>query len=202
MPRLPVLTRPAARADVPALATLWEELRRVGGRTARALNPMRGADAAARLEQLRDDPDVRVVVATVHQATVGMAVLSVGALAPMSDVRAVQLHHLVVTDSHRRRGVGRALVAAALAFADEQSVEHVSVAAYASLREVNRFYARLGFAPLVVRRVAPTAVLRRTLATSEAPGTRLDVIRRRARGRRVIPALGPVPLPVDLDAEA
>lgn len=187
MPRLPVLTRPATRDDIPALTVLWQELRKVGGRAERALSSSVGADAAARLEQLIDDPAARVVVAIVNDQPVGMAVLSVGLLSPMSTERMVQLHHPVVTDSQRQRGVGHALVAAALAFADELGVEQVAVAAYPSLRDVNRFYARLGFAPVAVRRVAPTAVLRRTLAASDKTSTRLDVVRRRARGRRPVP---------------
>ena len=66
----------------------------------------------------------------------------------------------MVTPSQRRRGVGRALLAAAVHLADELGVEHVLATAAAGSREGNRYLARLGFAPLVMHRVAPTSVLR------------------------------------------
>lgn len=183
MPRVPVLTRSATPSDLPGLLQLWGELRQVGARAERAVNPTLGADVAPRLQALLDDPDSRVLVAEVDGEPVGMAVAQRARVAPLSDVFAVQLNHVVVADGHRHRGVGHALVAAAAAFADESGVEHVVASAYPSMREVNRFYARLGFAPVVVRRIAPLPVLRRRLVSMERAAARLDLVRRRARLR-------------------
>jgi hypothetical protein len=54
-------------------------------------------------------------------------------------------------------------------------------------RDANRFFARLGFAPMVVRRVAPVAVVRRHLSQGEARPVD-HVVRRRPRrpGRRAL----------------
>jgi hypothetical protein len=37
-------------------------------------------------------------------------------------------------------------------------------------RDANRFFARLGFAPLVMRRIAPVAALRRALVSADPVG--------------------------------
>jgi GNAT superfamily N-acetyltransferase len=99
---------------------------------------------------------------------VGMAVLAVDPLNALTDASAVHLQHMVVREGARRRGVGRALVSAAVAHAEEVGSEHVVVSVFPSLREVNRFYARLGFGPIVIRRMATVASLRRKLAPAGA----------------------------------
>jgi hypothetical protein len=71
------------------------------------------------------------------------------------------------------------LVAAAAAYADEIGADHVAVSVAPGLREPNRFYARLGFSPVVVRRVAPVAILRRRLSTGEHPVAALEELTRR-----------------------
>jgi len=83
----------------------------------------------------------------------------------------------MVAPSARRRGVGRALLAAAVHLADELGVEHVLATAAAGSREGNRYLARIGFAPLVVHRIAPTAALRRSLGMTDVAG-RMAVLRR------------------------
>ncbi len=61
--------------------------------------------------------------------------------------------------------------------ADERRIEHLVATAVTGSREANRYLARLGFAPLVVRRIAPTSVLRRSLGMTDA-GDRLALLRR------------------------
>jgi hypothetical protein len=58
---------------------------------------------------------------------------------------------------------------------------------YPSLREASRFYARLGFAPVVLQRVAPVAIVRRRLGTDTGAFRFDDVVRRRSRIRRPVP---------------
>jgi GNAT superfamily N-acetyltransferase len=91
--------------------------------------------------------------------------------------------HLMVAADHRRRGVARALLAAAVHLAEEQGIDHLLATAASNSREGNRYLARLGFAPLVMHRIAPTTGLRRTLGMSDAVG-RVAVLRR-ARLARV-----------------
>ena len=60
---------------------------------------------------------------------------------------------------------------------DERGLDRLLAAAAAGSREGNRYLARLGFAPLVVHRIASTSVLRRSLGLAEAP-ERMAVLRR------------------------
>ena len=76
----------------------------------------------------------------------------------------------MVAPGQRRRGVGRALLAAAVHLADEPGIEHVLATAAAGSREGNRYLARLGFAPLVVHRIASTGALRRSLGMTDVAG--------------------------------
>ena len=201
MPRTPVSTRPATVADVPLLVALWGELRHVGARAERAVNPMSVPDVSARLAEAIVSPDCRVVVATADDQVAGMAVLREMHPDPLSVHRVVQVSHVIVSSGKRRRGVGHALLAAAADFAEERQIEHVAAGVYPSLRDVSRFFARLGFAPVMVHRVAPVAVLRRRLGgratpssmaatgvTEAALGRMDDLVRRRTRLRRPVPA--------------
>ncbi len=92
--------------------------------------------------------------------------------------------HLIVAPGHRRRGVGRMLLGAAVQLCDEHGSDWVLATASAGSRESNRYLARIGFAPLVLQRVAPTSVLRRSLGVAETPD-RLSVMRRARRGRGI-----------------
>jgi len=186
--RSPVATRTASLTDVPALSGLWRELRKVGGRAERAVNPVAVPDIAERLTATIEDPACRVVLACELGEPVGMAVLRAYSPDPLSESRVVQVMHVIVAGAHRRRGVGHALVAAATEFADELEIEHLTAGVYPSLRDASRFYARLGFAPVLVQRVATVAAVRRRLGTDHAGGVRVeDVVRRRSRLRRSVP---------------
>lgn len=203
MPRTPVSVRDATVADVPLLVGLWGELRHVGARAERAVNPLSVPDVSARLAEVITSEDCRVVVALADGEIAGMAVLREVLPDPLSVLRVVQVSHVVVASGKRRRGVGHALLGAAADFADERQIEHVSAGMYPSLRDVSRFYARLGFAPVMVHRVAPVGVLRRRLggafaashpatiaaaSTTEVLGRVDDLVRRRTRLRRPVPA--------------
>lgn len=181
MAKVALHTRPAEQADLPALAELWEQLRSGGGPPVRMDQP-NGPESAQRLAAAVRQGSPRVVVAVAGADVVGMAVLGLVPVAPLAEALAVQLSGVVVRSGWRRRGVGHALVSAAAGYAEECGVDHVVASVYPHLREANRFYARLGFAPLAVRRVASVPALRRHLA----PGERgLDpVVRRRSRARR------------------
>ena len=65
-----------------------------------------------------------------------------------------------VFDHCRRRGAGHALMEAATAFAEENGILHVVTAVPHSSRDANRFMARLGLAPVIMYRIAPTTLLR------------------------------------------
>ena len=128
-----------------------------------------------------------------------MAVFSRTSLGPLTSVSAVQLNHVVVASAHRRSGVGHALLAEATAYADAVGAEHIIVGVAPALREANRFYARLGFSPVVVRRMTSVSALRRRLTDGEHPVAAVEELARRrliarprlARTRRRFPVSGP-----------
>lgn len=78
---------------------------------------------------------------------------------------AVTVHITVlhVVGKDQRRGVGNALLANVVAYADRIGADHLAVDLPASLGRTHRFYARLGFAPVTSRRSASVAGLRRRL---------------------------------------
>lgn len=184
MPRAVVTVRDARPQDLPVLLQMWADLRELGGRADRTTPPATPDGALARLAQVADDPHCRIVVAVLDDEVAGMAVLTHQPFAPLHDIRSVHLHFLHVQPGRRRRGVGRALVAAATTYAEEMQAEHVVTSVYPQLREANRFYARLGFTPVVVRRVATVAALRRRLAVEGQGATGEVVARRRMRRLR------------------
>ena len=197
MARAGLRVRPASAADLPALLVFGDELRDQVLPSADGSLRGRGAPATARalleqryLEVLADPPRHLVVVVAEADVPLGMALLTLGTANALLDVPAVHMSHAVVGDRHKRRGAGKALVAAAAAYAEQHGVEQIVVSVHPGSRDANRFFARLGFAPLAVRRTAPVSAVRRRLAQSE-PGPHADhVVRRRPRrGGRL--SLGP-----------
>ena len=188
MPRTPVVTRTAVTHDVPVLHALWRELSEVGARAEKAVNPVATPDIAERLAEAIQRPDCRVVLAFADGEPAGMAMFQAVQPDPLSDSTVLRMIHVVVGKAHRRRGVGHALVAAAADAADDLGIEHVGVGVYPSLREASRFYARLGFAQVMVQRVVPVSMLRRRLCGDLATRRVDDLVRRRNRMRRPVPA--------------
>lgn len=168
MPRAHVVVRPLDAADVDVVLQMWDELRQGTGRTG-SLAPL---PSEARVRQVLAEADLdascRAMVAELDGVVVGMACFSGRPIGPFLDTTVVQIDYLHVRPAFHRRGVGRALVAAAAAYADELGSEHVTVNVLPQIREANRFYAKIGFTPLVVRRVASVSALRRGLGL-EAP---------------------------------
>ena len=183
MTRPGVLVREASRDDLPALLTMWDELRIMGSRLERVMPTSDESAVLERLDAVDKDPCSRALVAVVDGEVAGMAVLSVTPYAPLFDQQAIHAHYLHVRDGFRRQGVGKALLAAAVAFADEAGAEHVITSVLPQMRDTQRFYARLGFGPVVVRRSAPVSILRRRLAGPV--GAAEHVLARRRTLRRV-----------------
>lgn len=168
MSRTRVRVRTATPDDIEALVGLAGDARDLGAVRGRAA-ARRGPDRArTQCEKLLADADHRVVVAVDEaDGVIGAAVLSAESAGGLLDPPSVYVSHLLVGLEHRKRGAGRALVAAAAAYAEEIGVDSVVVGVAPTGRDANRFFARLGFAPLVIRRIAPLAALRRSLASSD-----------------------------------
>lgn len=126
------------------------------------------------------------LVAFDREQVVGVATVSIEESSPWVG-RCVNLSLLHVHLGARHSGVGHALIAAAADYAERHGAEHVVADVPPSMRDANRFFAKLGFAPLVTRRAVNTAALRRRFARN-APG-RLALLRARS-GRRAIDQAG------------
>jgi ribosomal protein S18 acetylase RimI-like enzyme len=171
----PVRVRTVEESDLPVLLELGEELREQLIAPEAPVRGRSGTASRAALEQRYleavADPDRHLVLAVTgpsdDEQVLGMAMLTVAATNALLDVPAVHVTHVVVAGRQRKRGAGRALVAAAAAFAEERGIEQLVVSVNPSSREAARFFARLGFAPLAVRRTAPVAVVKRRLVLGE-----------------------------------
>ena len=195
MSRSGVRVRLATPDDVEALVTLAGEAREVGPVRSRAVG-RRGPDGIrARCARLLEDPEHRVLLAVDDAGgqLMGAAVVSQDPVSGLLDPPSVYVSALLVSPACRKRGAGRALVAATAAVAEELGVESVVVGVTPTGRDANRFFARLGFAPLVIRRIAPAAALRRTLGPPESgvdlrtAASRRDGIRARTGLVRALP---------------
>ena len=197
MPRSALRVRPATAVDVPALLALGDELRDgllpdTGARLRTTGAATRGVLEQRYLEALADPDRHLVVVVNEDEEPLGMALLTVASANALLDLPAVHMSHAVVADRHKRRGAGKALVTAAAAYAEARGLDQIVVSVHPGSRDANRFFARLGFAPLAVRRVAPVAVVRRRLAMGESARTPDHVVRSRPSrlARRSLPTLG------------
>jgi ribosomal protein S18 acetylase RimI-like enzyme len=160
-----VTVRRAESDDVAALAKLTEEGEPHPGRS-RSESP---ADRERRFEELIDDPRRVILVACDKDQSInGLLVATTEDIGTLHPVPALTVSTLVVAPSSRRRGVGRALLAHSVQEAERRGIDCLVASVSGSDRDANRYLARLGFAPLVVRRLAPIATLRRTLGMNEA----------------------------------
>ena len=184
-----VRVRPAASSDINDLIALSEDNGLVDhvARRGRAGHRADRTSLVDRYRTLLSDMD-RLVLVAIDEATdqlVGFAVLleeRVGVLAPTA---ALYVSHLLVAPSFRRRGAGRALLTGAVRHAEDREIDHLVVGVQAGARDANRYLARLGFAPLVVRRIASVSTLRRSLGIVDS----IDrvALRRRRSVRGVLP---------------
>ena len=166
MTRHRVASASAMPDDVPALVEMWADLLRRGrprasrppGRRGRCIDRLAAIAATSAL-----------VVAEVDGEVAGRRAPARRPRHARSTRARCHAHYLHVLDGFRRRGVGKALLEAAVTFAEEVGAEHIITSVLPQLRDTNRFLARLGFGPVVLR-VASVSVLRR-LPASAPSGT-------------------------------
>jgi GNAT superfamily N-acetyltransferase len=161
-----------------------------------------GGAAAAGFRRLLADPGHRVVLAVLPgpnahggqdaaEQPVGLAVLGTEPLSVVLGSPQVTIDWFVVHPDHRRRGTGVALLHAAAAYAAETGADHVVAAAGGHEAERQRFFARMGFAPLATRRIVGREQLRRQVSAWQRNGLTLPVPRRTPlRARPVRPLTG------------
>ncbi len=178
MSRVPVLVRDAVEADASAICDLW-----TGALHRPAVDDGPSGEALVReaLARASEDPLTRILVAEADGTVLGAAQLRISQLSPLLDERVLHVNHLQVAKHAERLGLGRALLEAALSWAEVQGVASLVVAAAANDREANRFLARLGMGQVAVLRGASVAGLRARL-----PGDPSVAVRGGTRASRTV----------------
>lgn len=171
MSRIPVTLREADVSDARFLVELWQDSIRRADRAEQV------ADLEVIIKTAAQSPEQRVLVAEYDGEPAGAVYLRITTMSPLNLEPVVQALHPHVVPQLRRKGVGRALVEAAVSFAEENGVGHLTTAALSHSRDGNRFLARLGMSQAAVLRVASTHAVRAKLA-AQLPATQ------RVRGYR------------------
>ena len=167
-----ITVRDIAVDDLPALMPLWEEIQADNA----------GLDVSALISriELAESENFRLLVAWDGDDAVGITMVTMADVGTWTELSAVQLSGLHVLAKARHRGVGKALLNAALVCADNWGCANLVVTVPPASREANRFFARLGFAPIATKRIVDTEALRRVIAT-EHRGLSAARLRRRLR---------------------
>jgi GNAT superfamily N-acetyltransferase len=163
MSRTQVSLRTAVPGDAACLADLWSDVLR------RASREDQAADVAKLIAGVEDSTDQRIVVAEYDGEFAGAVHLELTTMSALNlepVVRALSPH---VLPAFQRRGVGSALMDAAISWAEELGVAHVATAAVAGSRDANRFMARIALGPYAVLRVANTHAVRARLTAQRRP---------------------------------
>jgi GNAT superfamily N-acetyltransferase len=193
-----VVARTARPADLPAVLALVRQHRAEAHAEDVLSGHTRLGAAASGFRRLLDDPDHRVVLAVLPgpnaaaggadgEVAVGLAVLGLDPLSRVLGNPQVTVDTFVVHREHRRRGAGAVLLAAAAAYAQENGAAHVVAAVGGHEAERQRFFARMGFAPLTTRRIVALDSLTRALTAWQRHGYPVPGPRRAAPRRRVAP---------------
>lgn len=144
--------RRAERGDAAAIAALWRSLFEMHA----ALDPVFALrpEAAGRLEatvlHAIDDRDAAVWVGERAGACLGFCTARIECAPTLArETSRVCIDELVVAAPERRRGLGRTLASAALAWAKQRDAERVEVRVAAGNATGQAFWRALGFADFV-----------------------------------------------------
>jgi GNAT superfamily N-acetyltransferase len=200
-----VVTRTARASDLPAVLALVRQHRADAHAEDVLTGHTRLNAAASGFRRLLDDPGHRVVLAvlpgpnaaggaTSGEVPVGLAVLGLDPLSLVLGNPQVTVDTFVVHREHRRQGTGVLLLAAAAAYAQESGASYVVASVGGHEAERQRFFARMGFAPLTTRRIVALDSLTRSLAAWQRGGFTMPSPRRPVTRRRPVrPALRSLP---------
>ncbi len=157
--------------DLVALMPMWEEIQAESlGLTVDAL--------ISRIELSLAQNGFRMVIAWDNDSAVGVACVALTDVGTWTEAAGIQVSGLHVLSSYRHRGVAKALLNAALQSADNWGCTSIVVSVPPQSREANRFFARLGFAPIATNRVTEVGLLRKKISVEPR---RLVVARMRRR---------------------
>lgn len=180
MSRITVQVRDAVPEDAAALIEVWGDFRRASSDRTTEVAHVEAANAVARIAA---DPDERLLVGTIDDQVVAAAHLLRAGMSPIHTDTAVHITHLHVLGGHRRHGVGKALIEAAVSWAEEKDTTHLMAAASVHSRDANRFMARLGLSQIAIVRGANVKALRAKLPVDPPAGAMVSSRNHRSVGQ-------------------
>lgn len=152
--RSPITLRDARVEDAVFVAGLWGSLlRRTDGEE-------QVADVRTLIAEAAASATDRVLIAEHDGEPAGAVLLRVSTLTPINLEPTVEIVAPFVASGFRRRGVGRALMEAAVGFAEDRGIGFVSSGAGHNERDANRYLARVGLGAQNVLRSSTTHVVR------------------------------------------
>jgi len=161
-----VTLREAHVGDASFLVGLWQDSIRQAG------TPDQIADLELVIKSAAESAEQRLLIAEYDGERAGAVFLRATTFGPLNLEPTVQVFSPHVADPFQRRGVGHALMEAAVTFAEDLGIAHVASAAASGSRDGNRFLARLGLGPQAVFRLAPTATVRGRLDAARPAASR------------------------------
>src|SRR5699024_6143975 len=117
-------------------------------------------------------PGGRIYVASDDSTVVGFMLARIVESNVYNDEPVLYIEGIYVDETSRRRGVGHALLTAAAQTAVEAGADEVYSVPIPGSRAVQRFLARMGFAPAAAHRVVSTTQLLRKLGAESTVGRR------------------------------
>lgn len=176
--------RLAVPADIPELVELCLEARAESTVGSQLCTPDPGV-LASQLRAFSSSGEGRLMVAHHDGAPAGLLLARLVGPGPFTDETTLHVEAIFVGARHRRRGVGHALLAELLTLADVAGARYVYAIPLPGARGMQRFLARLGFAPAAAHRVATVASLQRRLSGGGRSSARMRGLESLIARRRV-----------------
>ena len=167
MNRTLVSLRDAVASDAAFLVDLWADSIRRADRTEQV------ADLEAVIKTAATSPEQRLLIADYDGHRAGAVFLRIGTVSPLNLEPTVWILSPHVAPDFQRKGVGRALMEAAVGYAEDNGVAHLLSPATAGSRDGNRFLARLGLGQHAQVRMAPTHTVRAKLNAQRPASQRI-----------------------------
>ena len=198
MARPLVDVRRAGSADLAEVLTLWNQGRDETARPGRPAGPT--GQIGPRLAEAVAAGQIEILLARREGRPAGFLILRELPRTLLAEQPSISIDQMFVLPEQRRHGVARAMLAQVASRAELSGAEQIVTSVTPLARDTHRFFARLGFSAVIVRRSVSPAILRRRLGGEAYRGALEDLLSRRrslrARARRR-PA--PAILGADLD---
>jgi GNAT superfamily N-acetyltransferase len=178
--------RRAGSADLDEVLSLWSQGRDELARPARP--SVSTLQLGPRLAEALAAGQIEVLLARREGRPAGFLILREVPPTLMLEKPSISIDQMFVVPEQRRHGVARAMLAQVASRAELTGAEQIVTSVTPLARDTHRFFARLGFSPVIVRRSVSPATLRRRLGGEAYRGALEELLSRRrslrARARR------------------